>query len=106
MDTEPEAPAAEPITIDFMNFSANEGGLLTLGLMKDLFEKDNPNIKINIETFGWDTYGTQLHVITSYSIHYTKLYESNPSACNSLKIDFRSSESAGFSSMVCGNNCC
>jgi multiple sugar transport system substrate-binding protein len=60
MVTEPEAPAAEPITIDFMNFSANEGGLLTLGLMKDLFEKDNPNIKINIETFGWDTYGTQL----------------------------------------------
>ncbi len=58
---EPAAPeATEPITIDFMNFSANEGGLLTLGLMKDLFEKDNPNIKINIETFGWDTYGTQL----------------------------------------------
>lgn len=55
------APAAEePITIDFMNFSANEGGLLTLGLMKDLFEKDNPNIKINIETFGYDTYPTQL----------------------------------------------
>lgn len=58
---EPAAPeATEPITIDFMNFSANEGGLLTLGLMKDLFEKDNPGIKINIETFGWDTYGTQL----------------------------------------------
>ena len=55
------APVAEePITIDFMNFSANEGGLLTLGLMKDLFEKDNPNIKINIETFGYDTYSTQL----------------------------------------------
>lgn len=58
---ETAAPASEePVTIDFMNFSANEGGLLTLGLMKDLFEKDNPNIKINIETFGWDTYGTQL----------------------------------------------
>jgi multiple sugar transport system substrate-binding protein len=28
--------------------------------MKDLFEKDNPNIKINIETFGYDTYSTQL----------------------------------------------
>ena len=58
---ETAAPAAaEPVTIDFMNFSANEGGLLTLGLMKDLFEKDNPNIKINIETFGYDTYSTQL----------------------------------------------
>jgi len=58
---EQAAPASqEPITIDFMNFSANEGGLLTLGLMKDLFEKDNPNIKINIETFGYDTYSTQL----------------------------------------------
>lgn len=58
---QPAAPEAEePITIDFMNFSANEGGLLTLGLMKDLFEKDNPNIKINIETFGYDTYATQL----------------------------------------------
>lgn len=59
-ETATEAPAQEPITIDFMNFSANEGGLLTLGLMKDLFEKDNPNIKINIETFGYDTYATQL----------------------------------------------
>jgi multiple sugar transport system substrate-binding protein len=58
---EQAAPASEEsITIDFMNFSANEGGLLTLGLMKDLFEKENPNIKVNIETFGWDTYGTQL----------------------------------------------
>ena len=58
---EAAAPAVEePITIDFMNFSANEGGLLTLGLMKDLFEKENPNITVNIETFGWDTYGTQL----------------------------------------------
>lgn len=59
--SEAVAPAAEEqITIDFMNFSANEGGLLTLGLMKDLFEKENPNITVNIETFGWDTYGTQL----------------------------------------------
>ena len=59
--SEAAAPAVEePITIDFMNFSANEGGLLTLGLMKDLFEKENPNITVNIETFGWDTYGTQL----------------------------------------------
>ena len=58
---ETAAPAAEePVTIDFMNFSANEGGLLTLGLMKDLFEKENPNIKVNIETFGYDTYATQL----------------------------------------------
>lgn len=58
---EAKAPAVEEqITIDFMNFSANEGGLLTLGLMKDLFEKENPNIKVNIETFGWDSYGTQL----------------------------------------------
>jgi len=51
---------AAPITIDFMNFSANEGGLLTLGIMKDLFEKENPNITVNIETFGYDTYSTQL----------------------------------------------
>ncbi len=60
--TEPAADSTthEPITIDFMNFSANEGGLLTLGLMKDLFEKENPNITINIETFGYDTYATQL----------------------------------------------
>ena len=58
---ETAAPVAEePVTIDFMNFSANEGGLLTLGLMKDLFEKENPNIKVNIETFGYDTYATQL----------------------------------------------
>ncbi len=60
-DTTIAAPAEEEqITIDFMNFSANEGGLLTLELMKELFENENPNITVNIETFGYNDYSTQL----------------------------------------------
>lgn len=56
-----EKPPEEQITIDFMNFSANEGGrTVTLELMKELFEKEHPNITVNIETFGWDDYFTQL----------------------------------------------
>ena len=60
-DAQAAAPAEEEqITVDFMNFSANEGGLLTLELMKELFENENPNIIVNIETFGYDDYSTQL----------------------------------------------
>lgn len=58
--TTDEGTESEQITINFMNFSANEGGQLTLELMKELFEKENPNITVNIETFGYDTYPTQL----------------------------------------------
>lgn len=50
----------EPVTINFMTFSANEGGQLTLELMKELFENEYPNITVNIEIFGYDTYATQL----------------------------------------------
>ena len=63
--TEEEAPAeeaapAEPVTINFMNFSANESAEAVLDLMKSLFEKDYPNVTVNIETVGWDNYFTQL----------------------------------------------
>ncbi len=58
-----EVVAAEPVTINFMNFSANEGGrVVTLDLMKSLFEQEHPNVTINIETVGWDNYFTQLQI--------------------------------------------
>lgn len=59
-DTNKEETEVEQTSINFMNFSANEGGQITLELMKALFEKENPNIEVNIETFGWDNYPTQL----------------------------------------------
>jgi multiple sugar transport system substrate-binding protein len=51
---------AEPVTVDFMNFSANEGGQVVLDLVKDLYEQEHPNVTINIETFDNEPYPTQL----------------------------------------------
>lgn len=53
-------PNAEPITIDFMNFSANEGGQVALDLVKEIYEQEHPNVTINIETLDDDPYPTQL----------------------------------------------
>lgn len=58
--TETKNESEEQVTINFVNFSANEGGQLTLELVKELFEKENPNIKVNLETFDDDGYVTQL----------------------------------------------
>ena len=56
-----EAAPAEPVTINFMNFSANESNnAMLLDMCKALFEKDHPNVTVNIETVGWDNYFTQL----------------------------------------------
>ncbi len=55
-----EAAPAEPVTINFTNFSANESAEAVLDLMKSLFEKEHPNVTVNIETVGWDNYFTQL----------------------------------------------
>ncbi len=59
-DDEKIESKVEQKTVSFINFSANEGGQITLDLMKALFEKENPEITINIDTFGWDNYTTQL----------------------------------------------
>ena len=70
VSTETSAPAntsaevqttdEEHITIDFMNFSANEGGQVALDMVKAMYEKEHPNVTINIETFDNEPYFTQL----------------------------------------------
>lgn len=48
--------------IDFLNFSSNGGQEETLAKMVEAFEKENPDIKVNIETLGYDDYFTQLAI--------------------------------------------
>lgn len=47
-------------TIRYMNFSANGGHEQDLDKIKAAFEKDNPDIKVQIETVPYDDYFTKL----------------------------------------------
>jgi multiple sugar transport system substrate-binding protein len=58
---ETEAPAEQPeVTIKFANFSASGDNEKFLAQMKDEFEKQNPKIKVEIETIGYGDYFTQM----------------------------------------------
>lgn len=46
--------------IDFLNFSSNGGQEDTLEAMVEAFETANPDIKVNVETLGYNDYFTQL----------------------------------------------
>ncbi len=50
------------IQIDFLNFSSNGGQEETLAAMIEAFETENPDIKVNVETLGYDDYFTQLAI--------------------------------------------
>ncbi len=49
-----------PVTIRYMNFSANGGHEKDLDAIKAAFEKANPSIKVQIETTPYDSYFTKL----------------------------------------------
>ena len=49
-----------PVTIRYMNFSANGGHEKDLDAIKAAFEKANPTIKVQIETTPYDSYFTKL----------------------------------------------
>ncbi len=49
-----------PVTIRYMNFSANGGHEKDLDSIKAAFEKANPTIKVQIETTPYDNYFTKL----------------------------------------------
>ena len=55
-----ETAATETVTIQYANFSASGDNEALLKQMKDEFEKQHPNIKVEIETLGYDEYFTQL----------------------------------------------
>jgi len=53
-------PAAEQVTITYMNFSANDGQEETLAKMVEAFEAENPGIKVQVETIPYADYFTKL----------------------------------------------
>lgn len=55
-----ENDAGEDVTITYTNFSASGGNEETLDKMYAAFQKEYPNITVNIETIGFDDYFTQM----------------------------------------------
>lgn len=55
-----EPTAAEPVTVKYMTFSAAPDHIADLEAMIAAFEKENPGIKVDYETVGWDDYFTKL----------------------------------------------
>lgn len=60
-----EAPAAaeaaaEPVTITFCNFSSSGAQEETMAAMVAAFEEEHPEIKVQVETIGYDDYFTQM----------------------------------------------
>lgn len=52
--------STEPVTIKFMTFSANPESGISLDELKATFEEQNPDIKVEIETLGYDDYFVSL----------------------------------------------
>lgn len=60
-ETETQAPApAEPVTITYCNFNSSGGNEETLSKMVAAFESEHPNIKVAVETIGYNDYFTQM----------------------------------------------
>ena len=59
-DNKEEEPAAEPVTITYCNFNSSGGNEETLAKMVAAFEAAHPNIKVEVETIGYDDYFTQM----------------------------------------------
>lgn len=51
---------AEPVTITYCNFNSSGGNEETLQKMVEAFEATHENIKIEVETIGYDDYFTQM----------------------------------------------
>ena len=50
----------EPVTIKYCNFNSSGGNEETLQKMVEAFQKDYPNIKVEVETIGYNDYFTQM----------------------------------------------
>ena len=55
-----DEPDAEPVTITYCNFNSSGGNEETLAKMVAAFEAEHPNIKVEVETIGYDDYFTQM----------------------------------------------
>jgi len=51
---------AQVVTIDFLNFSSSGENEVHLERMREIFEAQNPNIKVNIQTVGYGDYFVRL----------------------------------------------
>jgi multiple sugar transport system substrate-binding protein len=67
--------------VDFMNFSSAGDNAKYLEEMKDVFEAQNPDIKINIETVGYGDYFTKLMTLVAgnnapdaFELNYENFY--------------------------------
>ncbi len=60
--TSQKAPSdkSEPVTITYCNFNSSGGNEETLEKMVAAFEQEHPNIKVDVETIGYDDYFTQM----------------------------------------------
>lgn len=52
--------SAEPVTITYCNFNSSGGNEETLAKMVAAFEAEHPDIKVEVETIGYDDYFTQM----------------------------------------------
>lgn len=50
----------ETVTITYCNFNSSGGNEETLGRMVAAFEQEHPDIKVDVETIGYDDYFTQM----------------------------------------------
>lgn len=57
---EPDDGGAEPVTIEYFSFSAGEANLPRLEAIKDAFEAEHPNIKVELRTADFGSYFTAL----------------------------------------------
>lgn len=53
-------PTEEPVTITWMNFSANEDRAALLDQIVQAFEATHPGIKVSVQTQSWEDYFTKL----------------------------------------------
>lgn len=56
----PASSKGDTVTITYCNFNASGGNEETLDKMVAAFEAENPNIKVDVETIGYDDYFTQM----------------------------------------------
>ena len=68
-------------TIKFMNFSSADANAKYLEEMKRVFEEQNPDIKVNIETVGYGDYFTKLMTVVAggnapdaFELNYENFY--------------------------------
>lgn len=62
--TDPAQPSEKeveaPVTITYCNFNSSGGNEETLQKMVEAFQNDHPNIKVEVETIGYNDYFTQM----------------------------------------------